>query len=72
MKVSILPVAVIAASTLFSCVSQKKYDELQNKFNSAYSENQGCQTELAVAKAKLANFEQFRVKEIKLNNYKSN
>ena len=57
MKVSILPVAVIAASTLFSCVSQKKYDELQNKFNSTYSENQGCQTELAVAKAKLANFE---------------
>ena len=57
MKYSILPVAVIAASTLFSCVSQKKYDELQNKFNSAYSENQGCQTELAVAKAKLANFE---------------
>ena len=57
MKVSTLPVAVIAASTLFSCVSQKKYDELQNKFNSAYSENQGCQTELAVAKAKLANFE---------------
>ena len=57
MKFTILPVAVIAASTLFSCVSQKKYDELQNKFNSAYSENQGCQTELAVAKAKLANFE---------------
>ncbi|MFV0180646.1 flagellar motor protein MotB [Empedobacter falsenii] len=57
MKVSILPVAVIAASTLFSCVSQKKYDELQNKFNSAYSENQGCQTELAVAKTKLANYE---------------
>ncbi len=57
MKYSILPVAVIAASTLFSCVSQKKYDELQNKFNSTYSENQGCQTELAVAKAKLANFE---------------
>ena len=57
MKVSILPVAVIAASTLFSCVSQKKYDELQTKFNSAYSENQGCQTELAVAKAKLANYE---------------
>lgn len=57
MKVSILPVAVIAASTLFSCVSQKKYDELQTKFNSTYSENQGCQTELAVAKAKLANFE---------------
>lgn len=57
MKVSILPVAVIAASTLFSCVSQKKYDELQNKFNSTYSENQGCQTELAVAKAKLANSE---------------
>jgi len=57
MKVSILPVAVIAASTLFSCVSQKKYDELQTKFNSTYSENQGCQTELAVTKAKLANFE---------------
>ena len=57
MKFTILPVAVIAASTLFICVSQKKYDELQNKFNSAHSENQGCQTELAVAKAKLANFE---------------
>jgi chemotaxis protein MotB len=57
MKFSILPVALIAASALTSCVSQKKYDELQSKFNSAYSDNQGCQTELAVAKAKLANFE---------------
>ncbi|WP_313373960.1 OmpA family protein [Chishuiella sp.] len=57
MKLSIFPVAIIAASSLFSCVSQKKYDELQNKFNSTYSENQGCQTELAVAKAKLANSE---------------
>ncbi|WP_313386394.1 flagellar motor protein MotB [Chishuiella sp.] len=57
MKFSIFPVAIIAASSLFSCVSQKKYDELQNKFNSTYSENQGCQTELAVAKAKLANSE---------------
>ena len=42
---------------MFSCVSQKKYDELSNRFNSVYSENQGCQTELAVAKSKLANFE---------------
>jgi chemotaxis protein MotB len=57
MKFSILPLALIAGTTLFSCVSQKKYDELSNRFNSVYSENQGCQTELAVAKSKLANYE---------------
>ncbi len=57
MKLSILPVALIAGTTLFSCVSQKKYDELQTRYNSVYSENSGCQTELAVAKSKLANYE---------------
>ena len=57
MKFSILPLALIAGTTLFSCVSQKKYDELSSRFNSVYSENQGCQTELAVAKSKLANYE---------------
>ena len=57
MKVSIFPLVLIAGTTLFSCVSKKKYDELSSRFNSVYSENQGCQTELAVAKSKLANFE---------------
>lgn len=57
MKFSILPIALIAGTTLFSCVSQKKYDELSSRFNTVYSENQGCQTELAVAKSKLANYE---------------
>jgi chemotaxis protein MotB len=57
MKFSILPIALIAGTTLFSCVSQKKYDELSGRFNTVYAENQGCQTELAVAKSKLANYE---------------
>lgn len=57
MKLSIIPIAIIAGTTLFSCVSQKKYDELQTRYNSVYSENSGCQTELAVAKAKLTNYE---------------
>lgn len=57
MKFSIFPLVLIAGTTMFSCVSQKKYDELSSRFNSVYSENQGCQTELAVAKSKLANFE---------------
>jgi len=57
MKYSILPIALIAGTTLFSCVSQKKYDELSSRFNTVYAENQGCQTELAVAKSKLANYE---------------
>ncbi|HEY4539044.1 MAG TPA: flagellar motor protein MotB [Faecalibacter sp.] len=57
MKVSIFPLVLIAGTTMFSCVSQKKYDELSSRFNSVYSENQGCQTELAVAKSKLASFE---------------
>lgn len=35
----------------------KKYDELSGRFNTVYAENQGCQTELAVAKSKLANYE---------------
>ena len=57
MKFSILPIALIAGTTLFSCVSSKKYDELSSRFNTVYAENQGCQTELAVAKSKLANYE---------------
>ena len=57
MKFSIFPLVLIAGTTMFSCVSQKKYDELSSRFNSVYSDNQGCQTELAVAKSKLANFE---------------
>ncbi|MBF0598151.1 OmpA/MotB family protein [Faecalibacter rhinopitheci] len=57
MKFSIFPLVLIAGTTMFSCVSQKKYDELSSRFNSVYSENQGCQTELAVAKSKLANYD---------------
>lgn len=57
MKFSIFPLVLIAGTTMFSCVSQKKYDELSSRFNTVYSENQGCQTELAVAKSKLANYE---------------
>ena len=57
MKFSIFPLVLIAGTTMFSCVSQKKYDELASRFNSVYSENSGCQTELAVAKSKLANYE---------------
>lgn len=53
MKLSILSVAALAAVLLTGCVSQKKYDELQNRFNSVFAENQGCQTELAAAKSRV-------------------
>ena len=53
MKLSILSVAALAAVMLTSCVPQKKYDELQNRFNSVFAENQGCQTELASAKSRV-------------------
>lgn len=53
MKLSILSVAAFAAVVLTSCVPQKKYDELQNRFNSVFAENQGCQTELASAKSRI-------------------
>lgn len=53
MRLSILSVVTVAALTLASCVPQKKYDELQNRFNSVYAENQGCQTELAASKSKV-------------------
>jgi len=53
MKLSILSVAALAAIMLTSCVPQKKYDELQNRFNSVFAENQGCQTELASAKSRV-------------------
>jgi len=55
MKLSILPIALISAISLTSCVSQKKYDELQNKFNSVFAENNGCQTELAASKSTVEN-----------------
>jgi chemotaxis protein MotB len=53
MKLSILSIAAFAAVMLTSCVPQKKFDELQNRFNSVYAENQGCQTELAASKSKV-------------------
>lgn len=53
MKLSILSVAALSAVMLTGCVSQKKYDELQNRFNSVFAENQGCQTELAAAKTRV-------------------
>ncbi|MFA7686440.1 MAG: flagellar motor protein MotB [Moheibacter sp.] len=55
MKLSILSVAALSAVLLTGCVSQKKYDELQNRFNSVFAENQGCQTELAAAKSSVEN-----------------
>lgn len=57
MRLSILSVVVGAAVVLSSCVSQKKYDELQNRFNGVYAENQGCQTELAAAKSRVSSLE---------------
>lgn len=57
MRLSIFSVVAIAALVVTSCVPQKKYDELQSKFNSVYSENQGCQTELAAAKSRVSSLE---------------
>lgn len=55
MKLSILPLAAFAAIMLTGCVPQKKYDELQSRFNSIYAENQGCQTELAASRVSVEN-----------------
>ena len=57
MRLSILSVVTLGAIVVASCVPQKKYDELQNRFNSVYAENQGCQTELASAKSKIEGLE---------------
>lgn len=54
MRLSVLAVAIGMATLVTSCVSQKKYDELQSEFNSVYSENQGCQTELSGCRGDLA------------------
>lgn len=57
MRLSILSVVALAALVVTSCVPQKKYDELQNRFNSVYAENQGCQTELAASKTRVQSLE---------------
>lgn len=57
MKLSIFTAASLTAVLLAGCVSQKKYDELQNRFNDVYSQNQGCQTELAAAKSRVSSLE---------------
>lgn len=53
MRLSILSLVAVAALLVTSCVPKKQYDELQSKFNSVYSENQGCQTELASANSRI-------------------
>ncbi|HUH35840.1 MAG TPA: OmpA family protein [Moheibacter sp.] len=57
MRLSILSLVAVAALLVTSCVPKKQYDELQSKFNSVYSENQGCQTELASAKSRVQSLE---------------
>ncbi len=57
MRLSILSVVALVALVVTSCVPQKKYDELQNRFNSVYAENQGCQTELAASKTRVQSLE---------------
>lgn len=57
MRLSILSVVALATLVVTSCVPQKKYDELQNRFNSVYAENQGCQTELATSKTRIQSLE---------------
>ena len=57
MRLSILSVVTLVALVVTSCVPQKKYDELQNRFNSVYAENQGCQTELAASKTRVQSLE---------------
>lgn len=58
MRLSILSAVIVTAIVITSCVPQKKYDELQDQFNSVYSDNQGCQTELAAAKSRVASLEE--------------
>lgn len=57
MRLSILSLVAVAALLVTSCVSKKQHDELQTRFNSVYSENQGCQTELASAKSRVQSLE---------------
>ena len=57
MRLSILSVVALVALVVTSCVPQKKYDELQNRFNSVYAENQGCQNELAASKTRVQSLE---------------
>lgn len=57
MRLSILSVVAIAALTVVSCVPKKQFDELQSRYNSVHAENQGCQTELAAAKSRVASLE---------------
>lgn len=58
MRLFVFSAVILAATIITSCVPQKKYDELQDRFNSVYSENQGCQTELAAAKSRVASLEE--------------
>lgn len=57
MRLSILSVVAVAALTVVSCVPKKQFDELQSRYNSVHAENQGCQTELAAAKSRVASLE---------------
>lgn len=57
MRLSVLTVVALAGLIMTACVPQKKYDELQSRFNSVYSENQGCQTELSSAKSRILGLE---------------
>ncbi len=57
MKLSIFPVAALAMTMFVSCVSQKQYDELQSKYNTAYAEGQAAQNELSAAKARIEGLE---------------
>lgn len=57
MRLSILSVVAVAALMVTSCVPRKQYDELQSRFNTVYSENQGCQTELAAANSRVKSLE---------------
>lgn len=58
MRLTVFSAVILAAIFITSCVPQKKFDELQDRFNSVYSDNQGCQTELASAKARLQSLEE--------------
>ncbi len=57
MKLSIFPVAALAFTMLVGCVSQKQYDELQSRYNTAYAEGQAAQNELSAAKARIEGLE---------------
>ncbi|MDK7375555.1 MULTISPECIES: OmpA family protein [Weeksella] len=57
MKLSIFPVAALAFTMLVGCVSQKQYDELQARYNTAYAEGQAAQNELSAARARIEGLE---------------